>query len=65
VTGYLKIDGLFVDVAVYGESGHPYRVEQWEDGRLVQSIGNFPVGEPVFLVRRNADTYTPWQCPPS
>lgn len=63
--GFLKIDGLPVDMGVYGEAGHPYWVEQWIDGQLTQSTGNFQRGEPTFLVRPYADNYTPWQCAPA
>ncbi len=63
-SGYLKIDGLPVDYYRYGAAGHPYRVEQWVDGRLVHSTGYFQQGEPEFRVRPYADNYTPWPCPP-
>jgi hypothetical protein len=63
-SGYLKIDGLLVDVNTFGQAGHPYRVEQWVDGQLKYSTGNFQAGEPSFLVRPFADNYTPWQCSP-
>ena len=65
VTGYLKIDGLPVDVNTYGDAGQPYRVEQWIDGSLVHSIGNTQAGEHEFRVRPFADNYTPWSCSPS
>lgn len=57
--GFLKIDGLPVE-AVYGEEGQPYRIEQWIDGQLARSVGNFQRGEPVFRVRPYTDNYTPW-----
>ena len=63
-SGYLKIDGLLVDINTYGEAGHPYRVEQWVDGQRIYSIGNFQASEPTFLVRPYVDNYTPWQCQP-
>jgi hypothetical protein len=63
VTGYLKIDGLPVDLPRYGREGHPYKVELWSQGRLVRSVGNIDIGQPVFRVRPEADNYTPWQCP--
>jgi len=63
VTGYLKIDGLAVDLNRYGRKGHPYRVELWSQGRLVRSVGNIDTGQPMFRIRPEADNYTPWQCP--
>jgi hypothetical protein len=60
--GYLKIDGLPVDVSRFGNSGEPYRVEQWINGRVVRSTGNFQAGEPELRVRVGADSFTPWQC---
>ncbi len=62
-SGYLKIDGLSVDVARYGGRGHPYRVELWANGVLIRSVGNTARGEPEFRVRAGADNYTPWSCP--
>ncbi|HHY56158.1 MAG TPA: hypothetical protein GYA08_12055 [Chloroflexi bacterium] len=63
-TGYLKIDGLPVDVNRFGGAGEPYKVEQWVDNRVVQSTGDFLRGEPEFRVRAFADNYTPWRCTP-
>lgn len=63
-TGYLKIDGLPVDTARYGGSGHPYWVELWYEGALMESVGNTDRGEPEFRVYPFQDNYTPWQCPP-
>lgn len=63
-TGFLKIDGLPVDVNRFGGAGEPYKVEQWIDNRVVQSTGDFQRGEPEFRVRAFADNYTPWQCTP-
>ena len=62
--GFLKIDGLPVDVNVYGDAGQPYRVEQWVDGALVRSVGNVQQGEPEFRVRPYIDNATPWVCAP-
>jgi len=63
-TGFLKIDGLPVDVNRFGGAGEPYKVEQWVDSRVVQSTGDFQRGEPEFRVRAFADNYTPWRCAP-
>lgn len=63
-TGYLKIDGLPVDIFRFGGAGEPYKVEQWIDGRVVRSTGDYQRGEPEFRVRPFADNYTPWGCPP-
>lgn len=62
-TGFLKIDGLPVDINRFGGAGEPYKVEQWVDGRVVQSTGDFLRGQPEFRIRPYADNYTPWQCP--
>ena len=61
-TGFLKIDGLPVDVARFGGAGEPYKVEQWVDSRIVQSTGDFQRGEAEFRVRAFADNSTPWSC---
>ncbi|GIK72049.1 MAG: hypothetical protein BroJett021_10370 [Chloroflexota bacterium] len=63
-TGFLKIDGLPVDLNRFGGAGEPYKVEQWIDGRVTRSTGDFQRGEPEFRVRAFADNYTPWSCPP-
>ena len=62
-TGYLKIDGLPVDIGRFGVEGEPYKIEQWIDSRVVQSTGDFYRGEPMFRIRPAADNYTPWGCP--
>ncbi len=62
-SGYIKIDGLPVNLAVYGPQGEPYWIERWIDGKLADSIGNTDRGEPEFRIRPNADNYTPWSCP--
>lgn len=63
-TGYLKIDGLPVDVDYYADSGHPYCVEVYLDGSLINSCGNTDRGESPFRVYPNIDNFTPWQCAP-
>lgn len=61
-TGFLKIDGVPVDVGRFGGNGEPYKVEQWIDGRIRNSTGDFLAGQPEFRVRVDADNYTPWGC---
>jgi hypothetical protein len=61
-TGYLKIDGLPVDTGRFGSAGEPYKVEQWIDGRVARSTGDFLKGEPEFRMRPFADNTTPWGC---
>jgi hypothetical protein len=61
-TGYLKIDGLPVDTGRFGNAGEPYKIEQWIDGRVVQSTGDFQRGQPEFRIRPFADSSTPWGC---
>lgn len=61
-TGYLKIDGLAVDIAKFGGAGEPYWIEQWIDGKVARSVGNTSRGEPEFRIRAGVDNYTPWQC---
>jgi len=63
-SGFLKIDGLPVDVNRFGGAGEPYKVEQWVDSRVVRSTGDFQRGEPEFRVRAFADNATPWGCSP-
>ncbi len=62
-SGFLKIDGLPVDSARFGSAGEPYKVEQWIDGRAVQSTGDFQRGEPEFRIKVFTDNSTPWGCP--
>lgn len=61
-SGYLKIDGLPIDIYRFSSAGEPYRIEQWINGKVAQSVGNTAAGQPQFLLRPNADTYTPWRC---
>lgn len=61
-SGFLKIDGLPVDIYRFSSAGEPYRIEQWINGKVVQSVGNTAAGQPQFLLRPAADNYTPWQC---
>jgi hypothetical protein len=61
-TGYLKIDGLPVDTGRFGDAGEPYKIEQWIDGRVVRSTGDFLKGEPEFRMKPFADNTTPWGC---
>ncbi|MBK8051602.1 MAG: hypothetical protein IPK16_33630 [Anaerolineales bacterium] len=61
-SGYLKIDGLPVDIGRFGNNGEPYKVEQWIDGKIARSTGDFQRGEPEFRVRSFTDNYTPWGC---
>ena len=58
--GSLKIDGLPVDYMRYGDKGHPYRIEQWVDGRLVRTVGDITWGQAEFRIRPDTDNYTPW-----
>lgn len=61
-SGYLKIDGLPVDTNRFGDAGEPYKIEQWINGKVAQSTGDFYAGQPEFRIRSFADNYTPWQC---
>ena len=63
-SGFLKIDGLPVDENRFGGAGEPYKVEQWIDGQVARSTGDFQRGEPIFRVRAFADNVTPWSCSP-
>lgn len=62
-SGFLKIDGLPVDNGRFGSAGEPYKIEQWINGKVAQSTGDFQAGQPEFRLRTFADNYTPWQCP--
>lgn len=64
-TGFLKIDGLLVDMTRYGAAGHPYRVELWADGRLVRSAQGSAQTGSGFRIFPGADNSTPWACPVS
>lgn len=61
-SGFLKIDGLPIDVGRFGGAGEPYKIEQWIDGRVARSTGDFQRGEPEFRIRPFADNQTPWGC---
>ena len=61
-SGYLKIDGLPVDTGRFGDAGEPYKIEQWIDGRVAQSTGDFQRGQPEFRMRPFVDNSTPWGC---
>jgi hypothetical protein len=61
-TGYLKIDGLPVDTNRFGSTGEPYKIEQWIDGRVVRSTGDFLKGEAEFRMKPFVDNTTPWGC---
>jgi hypothetical protein len=58
--GELKIDGLPVDFTRYGDSGHPYKIEQWVNGRLVRRIGDVLRGQAAFRIRPDRDNHTSW-----
>jgi len=62
-SGFLKIDGLPIDVNRFGNTGEPYKIEQWIDGRVTQSTGDFKRGDPEFRLRPFVDNATPWGCP--
>ncbi len=61
-SGFLKIDGLPVDIVKYGGAGEPDRIEQWIEGKVARSVGNIDRGEGEFRLRAGVDNYTPWQC---
>ena len=61
-SGYIKLDGLPVDIARFGGAGEPYWIEQWIDGKVARSVGNTTQGDAEFRIRANADNYTPWGC---
>lgn len=61
-SGFLKIDGLPVDSNRFGGDGEPYKIEQWVNGKVAQSTGDFYAGQPEFRLRAFVDNYTPWQC---
>lgn len=60
--GFLKIDGLPINLQRFGSGGEPYRVEQWIDGRVTRTVGDIYAGQPEFRLRPAQDNYTPWQC---
>jgi len=62
-TGYLKINGLPIDITRYGGRGELYRIEKVIDGTIVASTGNFQEGEPEFRIYPGRDNYTSWSCP--
>lgn len=60
--GYLKIDGLPVDVTRFGQRGEPYMIEQVIDGVVTQRVGDFQNGGGEFRIYPERDSFTPWQC---
>jgi hypothetical protein len=58
-SGRIKIDGLPVEF-VYGDKGQAYRVEIWEQGRMLRSVGNTDAGQPEWILYPFRDNYTPW-----
>jgi hypothetical protein len=62
-SGYLKLDGMYVDTDLYGDAGNPYRVELWADGSLITAVGNTAAGQSEFRVHAETDNATPWACP--
>lgn len=61
-SGFLKIDGLPVDVGRFGAQGEPYKLELWWNGKVVRSTGDFLNGQPEFRMRPFVDNSTPWGC---
>jgi hypothetical protein len=61
-SGRIKIDGLPVEF-VYGNKGQPYRVEIWEQGRMLRSVGNTSAGQAEWLLFPFRDNFTPWGPP--
>ncbi len=61
-SGFLKIDGLPVDIARFGGAGEPYWIEQWVDNKVANAVGNTDQGQAEFRIRASADNYTPWGC---
>lgn len=62
-SGFIKLDGLPVDINRFGPKGEPYRIERWIDGRLANSAGHIENGDPEFRIRPNTDNHTSWPCP--
>jgi hypothetical protein len=62
-SGYLKLDGMYVDTGLFGGAGNPYRVELWAGGSLITAVGDTAAGQPEFRVYPYTDNYTPWGCP--
>ena len=60
--GYLKLDGLPVDVTRFGQRGEPYMIEQVIDGVVTQRVGDFQNGGSEFRIYPEQDNFTPWQC---
>jgi hypothetical protein len=63
--GLVKKDGLPIDIGRFGGRGEPYRVEVWQDGKLIHSTGDFYMGEAEFRIYPDVDNLTPWGCPPA
>jgi hypothetical protein len=51
---------LTVDYQRYGVSGHPYRVELYIDGHLVEATGDFMANQPEFRIHAGKNNRTPW-----
>lgn len=62
-SGYLKVNGLPVDVTRFGALGEPYKIEQIINGHVAHSTGDFQKGEPEFRIYPWQDSKTSWGCP--
>lgn len=62
-TGYLKVDGLPVDISRFGNRGEPYRIDKVVNNNVVESVGDFLAGDPEFRIFPGQDSSTKWSCP--
>ena len=62
--GSIKVDGLPVNIFVFGDEGEPYKVELYVNGELQGVIGDILAGQDPFLVMPARDNYIKqWSAP--
>ncbi len=59
--GELKLFGLPIS-ALYGWDGQPYKVELWEDGKLIRTEGDVLAGQKALILQPNGAIQTSWPC---
>jgi len=62
--GSIKIDGVPVNVAVFGDEGEPYKIELYVEGKLKDIVGDILAGQEPFLIMPARDNFVKqWSAP--
>jgi PA14 domain len=59
--GELKLFGLPIS-PLYGWDGQPYKVELWEDGKMVRTEGDVLAGQKALVMLSDQTIQTSWPC---